>query len=163
MLPVGTYRPPMPPVAVKQLPLQAIERARQRMQRQTELDWLRGLMLVLMTITHLPTWFSSHVGQPFGFVSAAEGFVFLSAYLVGSVYTRTAHRHGYPAMRNAIWRRAAKVYAAHVALLLLLFFVLVPLAISNGAHAITDLASFYVERPHAALISALFLAYNPPL
>ncbi|HKP64992.1 MAG TPA: OpgC domain-containing protein, partial [Casimicrobiaceae bacterium] len=44
------------------------------MERQTELDWLRGLMLVLMTITHLPTWFSSHVGQPFGFVSAAEGF-----------------------------------------------------------------------------------------
>ena len=38
------------------------------MGRQTELDWLRGLMLVLMTITHLPTWFSSHVGQPFGFV-----------------------------------------------------------------------------------------------
>ena len=32
------------------------------MERQTELDWLRGLMLVLMTITHLPTWFSSHVG-----------------------------------------------------------------------------------------------------
>src|SRR3954463_15684447 len=142
--------PAVPPQVARELPRNTIAGAAVRLQRQTELDWLRGLMLVLMTITHLPTWFSSHVGQPFGFVSAAEGFVFLSAYLVGSVYTRTAHRHGYPAMRNAIWRRAAKVYAAHVALLLLLFFVLVPLAISNGAHAITDLASFYVERPHAA-------------
>jgi len=75
------------------------------MGRQTELDWLRGLMLVLMTITHLPTWFSSHVGQPFGFVSAAEGFVFLSAYLVGSVYTGTARRHGYAAMRHAMRER----------------------------------------------------------
>jgi len=133
------------------------------MGRQTELDWLRGLMLVLMTITHLPTWFSSHVGQPFGFVSAAEGFVFLSAYLVGSVYTGTARKHGYTAMRHAIWRRAAKVYAAQVALLLLLFWVLVPFALGHGAHAITDLASFYIERPHTGVVAALFLAYNPPL
>jgi hypothetical protein len=120
-------------------------------------------MLVLMTITHLPTWFSSHVGQPFGFVSAAEGFVFLSAYLVGSVYTGTAGRHGFPAMRHGIWRRAAKVYAAHVVLLVLLFWVLVPFALSHNAHAITDLASFYVERPRTGFVSALFLAYNPPL
>ena len=133
------------------------------MERQTELDWLRGLMLVLMTITHLPTWFSSHVGQPFGFVSAAEGFVFLSAYLVGSVYTKTAQRHGFVEMRHAVWRRAAKVYAAQVALLVLLFVVLVPFARTHVAHAITDLASFYVEHPHTGFVSALLLAYNPPL
>jgi hypothetical protein len=153
----------MRPLAVKQLPRQAMQRARQRIGRQTELDWLRGLMLVLMTTTHLPTWFSSHVGQPFGFVSAAEGFVFLSAYLVGSVYTGTAQKHGYVAMRDAIWRRAGKVYAAHVALLVLLFWVLVPFSLAHGAHAITDLASFYIERPHTAFVSALFLTYNPPL
>ena len=153
----------MPPLAVTHVPRQAIQKARQRMGRQTELDWLRGLMLVLMTITHLPTWFSAHVGQPFGFVSAAEGFVFLPAYLVGSVYTTMASRKGAPAMRHAIWRRAAKVYAAHVALLVLLFAVLVPYAASHGAHAITDLASFYVERPHAGFVAALALVYNPPL
>ena len=153
----------MSPAAVLPVRRRTIQRVRQRLERQTELDWLRGLMLVLMTITHLPTWFSSHVGQPFGFVSAAEGFVFLSAYLVGSVYSGTALRHGFVAMRHAIWRRAAKVYAAQVALLLLLFWVLLPIAASHGAHAITDLASFYVERPHTALVSALVLAYNPPL
>jgi hypothetical protein len=153
----------MPPVVAKELPRRAIHRARQHMERQTELDWLRGLMLVLMTVTHLPTWFSAHVGQPFGFVSAAEGFVFLSAYLVGSVYTQTARRHGFAAMRKAVWRRAAKVYAAQVALLLMLLWVLVPYATSHGSHAITDLASFYVAHPHVALISGLMLAYNPPL
>ena len=153
----------MPPAAAKHLSRKAIDRARQHMERQTELDWLRGLMLVLMTITHLPTWFSAHVGQPFGFVSAAEGFVFLSAYLVGSVYTHTARKHGFTAMRHAVWRRTAKVYAAHIALLLFLLWVLVPFAVSHGAHAITDLASFYVEHPHTALVSGLLLAYNPPL
>ena len=133
------------------------------MERQTELDWLRGLMLVLMTITHLPTWFSAHAGQPFGFVSAAEGFVFLSAYLVGSVYSRMARRQGYVAMRRALFGRAAKVYAAHVALLLFLFWVLVPFSSSHGAHAITDLASYNIAHPRVALISGLLLAYNPPL
>ena len=133
------------------------------MERQSELDWLRGLMLVLMTLTHVPTWFGAHFGQPFGFVSAAEGFVFLSAFLVGCVYTQMARKRGFPAMRKAALGRSAKVYAAHVALLLFLFFVLVPFATSHGAYAITDLASFYVERPHAALVAGLALGYNPPL
>ena len=46
--------------------------------RYWEIDAVRGLMLVLMTITHVPTRFTDPVGQPFGFVSAAEGFVLLS-------------------------------------------------------------------------------------
>jgi hypothetical protein len=133
------------------------------MERQAELDWLRGLMLVLMTLTHVPTWFGARVGQPFGFVSAAEGFVFLSAFLVGRVYSQMARRRGFPAMRKAAFGRAAKVYAAHVGLLLFLFFVLVPFATSHGAYAITDLASFYVERPRVALVAGLALGYNPPL
>lgn len=151
------------PAAVRHLPRKALDHARRHMERQTELDWLRGLMLVLMTITHLPTWFSAHAGQPFGFVSAAEGFVFLSAYLVGSVYSRMARKQGYAAMRRALLARAAKVYAAHVALLLFLFWVLVPFATSQGAHAITNLASYYVAHPRVALVSGLLLAYNPPL
>jgi hypothetical protein len=132
-------------------------------ERQAELDWLRGLMLVLMTMTHLPTWFSAHAGQPFGFVSAAEGFVFLSAFLVGAVYSQQARERGYRAMRRALWSRALKVYAAHVALLLFLLWLLVPIAVSRDAHAITDLASFYIQRPHVALVTGLLLAYNPPL
>ena len=43
--------------------------------RAWEMDALRGVMLVAMTLTHLPTRFSSPAGQPLGFVSAAEGFV----------------------------------------------------------------------------------------
>ena len=74
------------PIVPQDLSRKTYARTGAKVERQIELDWLRGLMLVLMTITHLPTWFSSHVGQPFGFVSAAEGFVFLSAYLVGTVY-----------------------------------------------------------------------------
>ncbi len=133
------------------------------MERQAELDWLRGTMLVLMTFTHLPTWFSTRAGQPFGYVSAAEGFVFLSAYLVGTVYGRRARVHGVDAMRRALWHRTLKVYAVHAALLVFLLLVLVPFALSRDAHAITDLASYYLERPRLALASGLLLTYNPPL
>ena len=120
-------------------------------------------MLVFMAITHLPTWFSAHVGQPLGFVSAAEGFVFLSAYLVGSVYARMATTRGMAAMRHALWDRAVKVYAVHAGLLLFLFWCLVPIAEMRGAEAITNLASFYREDPQTALAAGLLLLYNPPL
>jgi len=66
-------------------------------------------------------------------------------------------------MRRALLGRALKVYAAHAALLLFLLLLLVPIAVTRDAHAITDLASYYVERPHLALASGLVLAYNPPL
>jgi hypothetical protein len=49
------------------------------MQRRFEIDAARGLMLVWMTFTHLPTLLSTYFNQPFGFVSGAEGFIFLSA------------------------------------------------------------------------------------
>lgn len=120
-------------------------------------------MLVLMTVTHLPTSFSHILGQPFGFVSAAEGFVFLSAFLVGSVYVRMATKRGSGAMQRALLGRAAKVYAAHVGVLLFLLLVLVPLSARSGGGAVTDLASFYTAHPSEALLAGLALFYNPPL
>ena len=61
-----------------------------KIQRRPELDALRGLFLVWMTLTHLPTRLSELVNQPFGFVSSAEGFVFLSAMLVATLYIHRA-------------------------------------------------------------------------
>ena len=55
-------------------------------QRQPELDALRGLMLLLMTLAHLPTHFQVVTNQQLGFVSEAEGFVFLSAFLTGRIF-----------------------------------------------------------------------------
>ena len=58
-----------------------------KLERRPELDALRGLFLVWMTLTHLPTRFSDFVNQPIGFVWSAEGFVFISALLVGRLFT----------------------------------------------------------------------------
>jgi hypothetical protein len=133
------------------------------MSRQPEIDALRGLMLVLMCVTHLPTRFAEWLGQPFGFVSAAEGFVFLSAYLVGVVYTGRARRFGQAEMRKALWRRAGVVYRCHVAMLAFLFTVIAWIGIRSERQAITNLISFYLQEPSAALWTSLALIYTPPL
>ena len=133
------------------------------MTRQPEIDALRGLMLVLMCVTHVPTRFAEWLGQPFGFVSAAEGFVFLSAYLVGVVYGGRARKFGQAEMRKALWRRAAVVYRCHVAMLVFLFTVIAWIGIRSERMAITNLISFYLQEPWTALWTSLALIYTPPL
>lgn len=133
------------------------------MSRQPQIDVLRGLMLVLMCVTHVPTRFSEWLGQPFGFVSAAEGFVFLSAYLVGVVYGGRALRFGQAEMRKALWRRAGVIYRAHIAMLAFLFTVIAWIGIRSEREAIINLISFYLHEPATALWTSLALIYTPPL
>jgi hypothetical protein len=133
------------------------------MQRWWEIDALRGLMLILMTLTHLPTHFSGPFGQPLGFVSAAEGFVFLSAFMAGHIFTRRAARDGIPAMRRAILRRALKIYGCHVAMLAFLFTIIAAIGITTNRQAIKNLIAFYLQEPVTAMWSSLILLYNPPL
>ena len=133
------------------------------MDRRWELDALRGLMLVLMTVTHLPTRLAGPLGQPFGFVSAAEGFVFLSAYMAGRVYTRRHQARGALEMRSAFLQRAFKVYLCQVGLLLFLFSIVAVLGALRSQAAVTDMLAFYLERPLTAFVAGLALVYNPPL
>lgn len=131
--------------------------------RQWELDALRGLLLVLMTLTHMPTGFSLPLGQPFGYVSAAEGFVFLSAVMVGRVYGGLALRRGDEAMRTAVWARARRLYLCQMALLLLAFTVIAWLGLRNHQGGVTGLLEFYLAQPWTAVVAASLLVYNPPL
>ncbi len=133
------------------------------MSRRPELDALRGLMLVLITVTHVPSIYGYWLSQPFGFVSAAEGFVFLSAYLVGAVYTRSAIEHGVNAMRARLWRRAGLVWLCQAGMLLFLFTMIAQIGLRTDRKSITNLISFYLAEPVDALWSGLVLIYNPPL
>ncbi len=131
--------------------------------RRWELDALRGLMLVLMTLTHMPTMFSLPSGQPFGFVSAAEGFVFLSAYMAGRVYGKRARRDGVAAMQSAFHERALKLYLCQLALLLLAFTVIAWLGVHNRQGGVTGLLEFFFIDKQTAVVGAALLLYNPPL
>ena len=131
--------------------------------RLWQVDALRGVMLVLMTLTHVPTKFSSPAGQPFGYVSAAEGFVLLSAFMAGSVYTARRRRGGVERMQSAFLKRVAKIYLSQAALLLFLFSAVSVIGLAVGQSAVTNLVSFYLQHPVEAIVGALLLVYNPPL
>ncbi|MDF3822764.1 OpgC domain-containing protein [Leptospira sp. 96542] len=136
------------------------------MERRHDIDALRGLLLVLMLLTHLPTRLTMAMGQPLGFVSAAEGFVLLSAWMSGLVYGRPDGRLGQPAMpymRQAFWRRAFQLYGYQVALLLFLFTAVAAIGMRTAQPAITNMLGFYQQAPAEAAASALLLIYQPPL
>jgi hypothetical protein len=131
--------------------------------RLWELDALRGLMLVLMTVTHLPTRFSDPLGQPFGHVSAAEGFVMLSGLMAGMVYTARARKDGDEVVREAFLKRAWKIYLCQAALLVFLFTVVAFIGVAADQKALTGLIEFYLSKPLTAVVSSLLLIHNPPL
>jgi hypothetical protein len=131
--------------------------------RRWEFDALRGLMLVLMTVTHLPTQFSSPLGQPFGFVSAAEGFVLLSGLMAGLVYSGRAVKGGPDELRGAFFKRAATVYASQLTLMFFLLTLVALLGALADQPAINNLLGYYRERPLAAVIGGVLLLYAPPL
>lgn len=133
------------------------------MKRHWEIDALRGLMLVLMTVTHLPTRFTDPLGQPFGWVSAAEGFVLLSAFMAGLVYSRYARRDGVDAMRSAFFRRALKIYLCHAALLLFLLTAITAVGVRVDQPAVKNLVSFYLAQPFEGFFYGLLLIYEPAL
>ena len=91
------------------------------MKREIEIDAARGLMLVWMTLTHLPTALTPWVNQPFGYFSASEGFIFLSALFTGRIYYRLLTRDGLQAMTRKLLLRTLRLYGYHVLLLFLGF------------------------------------------
>src|SRR6202162_1292051 len=134
------------------------------MGRRLELDAARGLMLVWITLTHLPTAASAYVNQPFGFVSAAEGFIFLSALFTGRIYYRMAQHDGYRPMTLKLWSRTVRLYGYHALLLAFVFLVAVPIASRGNRPGLHNLLDFYFfAGPKRAISEAFLLIYRPPL
>lgn len=133
------------------------------MTRRYELDSMRGILLVLMAFTHLPTGLSRFANQPLGFVSAAEGFVFLSAFLVGSIYTPLLLERGLGFVRTRIWERTRRLYAYHFGLLLFAFTVVAGLAHFGHSRSFHNFLGPFFHSPLWASVSAPLLLYQPPL
>jgi hypothetical protein len=132
--------------------------------RIEEVDALRGLMLVWMTCTHLPTVLSTYVNQPLGFFAATEGFIFLSALFTGRICARLAEREGNRAICRNVWIRAARLYVYQLLLLGFAFVIEAPIAARGNRPAVHNLLNYYfmVGRPRAFIDAALMI-YRPPL
>jgi hypothetical protein len=134
------------------------------MGRRLEIDAVRGLMLVWMALTHLPTFLPNYTNQPFGFVSASEGFIFLSALFTGRIYLRLAERNGYGVMRQKLFLRTLRLYAYHALLLAFAFLIAVPIAARGNRPQLHNLLDYYFTAgPKHAIPDAFLLIYRPPL
>jgi hypothetical protein len=132
-------------------------------QRMPELDALRGLMLTLMTLAHLPTQAQVLTNQQLGFVSEAEGFVFLSAFLTGRIFGRIANESGFATVIRRLWTRALRLYGYHLFLLGIAFTAVAAVAIRTERPGLEGLLDFYLAHPIRAVWSSIVLVYCPPL
>ena len=129
--------------------------------RDMRLDALRGMFLVIMAGVHVPSPLSHALQEPFGFTSAAEGFIFLSACLAGMVYGKTYLNRGWTEMSRRVWNRAKLVYIVHLA-------VLLPVALTAWLYArqVAPLASHFhdfLQHPVASLLLIPLLLHQAPL
>jgi hypothetical protein len=131
--------------------------------RLPDLDALRGIMLIGMTLTHLPTSASHYSNQLLGFVSWAEGFVLLSALLAGRVYGALLRQRSLKVVFKRVWTRGVKIYGYHLGLLAVAFTLVAAVAANTHKAALLGLLDFYLAHRLLAVVSSLFLLYCPPL
>jgi hypothetical protein len=132
--------------------------------RIDEVDALRGVMLVWMTCTHLPSALSIYVNQPIGFFAATEGFIFLSALFTGRISARLVESEGNRAMCRNVWMRAARLYGYQLLLLAFAFVIEAPIAAHGNRPAVHNLLDYYFTVGRSrAFIDAALMIYRPPL
>jgi hypothetical protein len=131
--------------------------------RLIELDILRGFLLLWMTLTHLPTKASIISNQTFGFVSGAEGFIFLAAFMVGQIEHRVEQKRGERGTLLDVSKRTTRIYIYHCALLAIAFTLIARVGIALHSLALQNLLSFYLQHPKQATIAAALLQYRPSL
>lgn len=123
---------------------------------------MRGLFLVCMVLTHLPTHMSDFTNETLGYVSSAEGFVFLSALLIGRIYMRRFVEDA-RSVCTRLWKRAARIYSYHLVLLTFAFTVAASYAVHSHNLAISHMLNFYIAHRLVAAVGSVLLIYCPPI
>ena len=83
--------------------------------RIAAVDFARGLVLVAMTIDHLPGNLLEHfTPRNFALSDSAEAFVFLSGLSIGLVYYRRTLAAGLAPVARSCLKRAGRLYGVHI-------------------------------------------------
>jgi len=100
--------------------------------------------------------------QSFRVFSSAEGFVIISAVLVGRLTIRETHENA-TGVRLRLWKRTLQIYGYHLLMLALAFTVAAAFAVHTHRAAISNLLNFYLVHPVVAIVGSVLLLYCPPL
>jgi len=89
--------------------------------RDLRVDLLRGFCIFAMVVDHFggDSWLYAITGGNRFYVSAAEGFIFISGFIMGQAYRAKRDRSGLPAAMIDALKRARTLYLATVAMTLI--------------------------------------------
>lgn len=98
---------------------------KKKLERDYIIDTLRGLMLVIMTLDHVPLFTKRFTFSPIGFFGAAMGFVFLSSYVFGLVYSK--YIDAPKVLIQNTYKRIFLIYKYHI----IIFFSLLLMSVAS--------------------------------
>lgn len=134
--------------------------------RYAELDFFRGLVLLVIVIDHIGGSIVSRVTlHAYALCDAAEVFVFLGGFATAIAYNSLAERHDEAAARQRFIKRAFEIYRAFLftaGLMLLITAALNALAIDGPNMPTNDLDGL-IHKPLAALRDILLFRRQPYL
>jgi len=134
--------------------------------RLIELDFFRGLVLLIIVVDHIGGSILSRVTlHAYALCDAAEVFVFLGGFATATAYAALAERRSESIARNRFLRRSLEIYRAFLVtagLMLLVSAVLNAFSIEAPNLAITDLDDL-MDTPLAALRDIVLLRRQPYL
>ncbi len=132
------------------------------MKRNYQVDFFRGLLLILIAINHFiseDNILMRVTREGIGWVTGASGFVFLSGFTVGMVYTKKYLKEGEGFIRATAFKRAWLIYRYHFVILsvsLLLLFIVPYLR-----HFWQEFYVTFLEQPALSLLLGGLFLYQP--
>jgi len=133
------------------------------MKRDLRIDTIRGLLLVMMTVNHTHNallyqgWIQVITVSPLGFLTSAEGFIFISGFVMGLIYSTFGQ---VSVLFRKILSRAKTIYLYHLMPLYALHLIamMIPfLAISWEK----NLSFYYLAK--RTLVAEGLLLYQPEI
>ncbi|MDP2561613.1 OpgC domain-containing protein [Psychrobium sp. 1_MG-2023] len=128
--------------------------------RDLTYDGLRGWLLIVIACNHLyGSFVTQWTREPFGLVSAAEGFVFLSGFVAYLVYSKLVDQP--QRLNQKVWRRCFTIYRFHLLGILVTFSLVSLFPVYIPLWSDFFAASNWFEQPLHSAIAATLLLEHP--
>ena len=132
------------------------------MERKYQLDFFRGVFLIIITIDHFlkdNDAIKRFTYEFIGWVTAAEGFVFLSGLTAGLVYTYKFNQKGYNFIKIAAKNRSWLIYRNHIITFFIAFLLII--FIPQFTQYWKKEFSYLINYPFIASVLNILLIYKP--
>ena len=137
-----------------------------RQGRSIEVDFFRGVVLIVIVLDHIPGSVLSHVMlHAYALCDSAEVFVFLGGYASAAAYMAVLARGGAAAARMRFFRRCWEIYRAYLLTAILTLLSGAVLALLRLNHPMVDLTGWqpFAAHPVRSAFDILTLRRQPYL